>query len=127
MNDRTSRYGSIDGDPELLSSGDLTGLLTGETHHGKIYDVQSPFDERARLPTPLPELGCRPQTNQTTPDAWRSTLSSRISAIRKSPAFVIKGSLATAKRNAWDMGKALRSAAVFRLSRYDLNWTQPQC
>ena len=94
-----SRYASIDGDPELWAPGDLTGP-GAESHRGQVYGVQSPFTGEIVYPADGRCWAADRKRMKSMLEAWGSPYVLKKLRDGKEPAFVIKGSLTTAKRKA---------------------------
>jgi adenine-specific DNA-methyltransferase len=88
-----------DNDPEPWSPGDLSGP-GAETHFGQVYGVQNPFTGELNYPAEGRCWAAERSRMKKMLEAWGSKYDSKDVGDKKSPALVIKGSLATAKRNA---------------------------
>jgi len=94
-----SRYGSIDGDPEPWAPGDLTGP-GADSHRGQVYGVQSPFTGEIVYPANGRCWAADRKRIKTMLETWGCSYGLKDLDDGMERAFVIKGSLATAKRNA---------------------------
>ena len=115
-----------DGDPEPWSPGDLSGP-GAETHAGQVYGVQSPFTGEMCYPAEGRCWAAERARMKTMLEAWGCKYESKDLGDGKSPALVIKGSLATAKKKAqqvlggspWPVGYWRDNGmGAFRLKKY---------
>ena len=121
-----ARYSSPDGDPHVWASDNITGP-GAETHAGQVYAIQNPFTGEMMPP---PNGRCwaaeRARVNSML-EEWGSEYTSKDLGDGRSPALVIKDSLATAKKKAqarlakgnWPIGHFLDDGqGAFRIKRY---------
>jgi len=96
---QNARYTSPDGDPEPWTSENLTGP-GAETHAGQVYGVQNPFTGDMGYPAEGRCWAAERTRMKAMVEDWGSQYVSKDVKDGKSPALVIKGSLAAAKKKA---------------------------
>jgi adenine-specific DNA-methyltransferase len=94
-----ARYASPDGDPEPWAPSDVTGP-GAQTHAGHVYGIQSPFTGEMEYPPDGRCWAAERARMKAMAEAWGSTYVSKDIGDGKTPALVIKGPLAAAKKRA---------------------------
>ncbi len=94
-----------DGDPEPWTPGDLTGP-GASTHQGQVYGVQSPFTGDMCYPSEGRCWAAHRSRVKRLLEAWGCKYEAKDIGDGKSPALMIKGSLAAAKKKAEKVLKA---------------------
>jgi adenine-specific DNA-methyltransferase len=121
-----ARYTSADGDPNVWASDNITGP-GAETHAGQVYAIQNPFTGQMMPPPDGRCWAAERARVKAMLEEWGSEYTSKDLGDGKSPALVIKGSLATAKKKAearlakgnWPIGHFLDNGqGAFRIKRY---------